>query len=76
MPATDALRTSPHLYIHGTKHLILSIEPPLTPGERAIVKSYGGWTHFMMCFALKPWEPEDVEEAMTILRAFAADDSE
>ncbi|KAJ5238165.1 hypothetical protein N7489_008256 [Penicillium chrysogenum] len=49
------------------------LQPPLTPAERAIVKSYGGWTHFMQCFGLKPWERDDAEEGKKILEAFARD---
>ena len=49
-------------------------EPPLTPAERAIVKSYGGWTRFMQSFGLKPWDDEDADEGKKILEAFAAED--
>jgi hypothetical protein len=45
-------------------------EPPLSPAERAIVKSYGGWTQFMMSFGLKPWESDDAEEGKRILEGF------
>ncbi|OQE13254.1 hypothetical protein PENFLA_c051G02847 [Penicillium flavigenum] len=55
-----------------------ALQPPLTPAERAIVKSYGGWTHFMQCFGLKPWEDDDAREGKKILEAFVrdGDDSE
>ncbi|KAJ5593687.1 hypothetical protein N7537_010591 [Penicillium hordei] len=49
-------------------------EPPLSPAERAIVKSYGGWTSFMQCFGLKPWESDDAEEGKKILEAFVRSD--
>jgi hypothetical protein len=48
----------------------LTVEPPLSPAEREIVKNYGGWTQFLLCFGLKPWNSEDVDEAMQILRTF------
>lgn len=54
----------------------LPSEPPLTEAERAIVKSYGGWTQFMICFGLKPWEFDDVDEGKQILAAFVADDED
>ncbi|KAJ5125970.1 hypothetical protein N7448_005281 [Penicillium atrosanguineum] len=53
-----------------------ALAPPCTPAERAIVKSYGGWTQFMHCFGLKPWETDDIEEAKRILVAFTQDDEE
>lgn len=51
-----------------------TLEPPLSPAERDIVKSYGGWTQFCASFGLKPWNDEDAEEAMQILRGFTAQD--
>ncbi|KAJ5584946.1 uncharacterized protein N7459_004746 [Penicillium hispanicum] len=53
-----------------------ALQPPLTPAERAIVKSYGGWTHFMFCFGLKAWKQEDADEAKQILEAFVRDDGD
>ncbi|KAJ5966734.1 hypothetical protein N7501_002982 [Penicillium viridicatum] len=50
-----------------------ALQPPLTPAERAIVKSYGGWTSFMQSFGLKPWEADDAEEGKRILEAFVQD---
>ncbi|EYE99625.1 uncharacterized protein EURHEDRAFT_373549 [Aspergillus ruber CBS 135680] len=43
------------------------LQPPLTPSERNIVESYGGWTNFMLSYTLKSWKDEDVEEALQIL---------
>ncbi|CDM33202.1 uncharacterized protein N7518_003826 [Penicillium psychrosexuale] len=48
-----------------------ALQPPLTPAERAIVKSYGGWTRFMQSYGLKPWEDDDAEEGKKILEALA-----
>ncbi|KAJ5691536.1 hypothetical protein N7488_012271 [Penicillium malachiteum] len=31
-----------------------SLQSPLTPAERATVKTYGGWSQFMFSFGLKP----------------------
>ncbi|KAL4937979.1 hypothetical protein BDV06DRAFT_201937 [Aspergillus oleicola] len=52
------------------------LQPPLTPSERAIVKSYGGWTNFMIAFGLKPWNKDDAEEGVQIARTFAAPDQD
>ncbi|KAJ5511353.1 hypothetical protein N7453_003456 [Penicillium expansum] len=53
-----------------------ALQPPLTPAERAIVKSYGGWTYFLQSFGLKPWETEDAEEGKRILEAFVQDEED
>ncbi|CAI7592309.1 unnamed protein product [Penicillium glandicola] len=47
-----------------------AVQPPLTPAERAIVKSYGGWTYFLMSFGLEPWEKDDADQGKRILEAF------
>ncbi|KAL4803945.1 hypothetical protein BDV18DRAFT_162355 [Aspergillus unguis] len=51
-----------------------SLQPPLSPAERAIVKSYGGWTGFMQSYGLKPWEQDDADEGLRILKALAETD--
>ncbi|QPH18539.1 hypothetical protein C2857_003607 [Epichloe festucae Fl1] len=51
-------------------------KPPLTPPERAICKSYGGWTNFMASMGLKPWEDGDAEEGKAIIAALASSDQE
>ncbi|OAA59288.1 hypothetical protein ISF_06223 [Cordyceps fumosorosea ARSEF 2679] len=51
-----------------------SLQPPLTPAERAICKSYGGWTAFLQAFGLKPWNDEDAAEGKAILAGLAAQD--
>ncbi|KAJ6084365.1 hypothetical protein N7486_011165 [Penicillium sp. IBT 16267x] len=51
-----------------------ALQPPLSPAERAIVKSYGGWTQFMHSFGLKPWIEDDAEEGKRILEGFVEDD--
>ncbi|KAJ5521072.1 hypothetical protein N7463_001525 [Penicillium fimorum] len=53
-----------------------ALQPFLTPAERVIVKSYGGWTYFMQCFGLKPWDDDDAEEGKKILEAFTRDDED
>ncbi|KAJ5216214.1 uncharacterized protein N7498_002621 [Penicillium cinerascens] len=50
-----------------------SLAPSCTPAERAVVKSYGSWTNFMLSFGLKPWNDEDLVEAKRILAALASD---
>ncbi|KAI9370636.1 hypothetical protein BJX61DRAFT_544432 [Aspergillus egyptiacus] len=50
-----------------------SLQPPLTPAERAVVKAYGGWTQFMLSFGLKPYEQDDIDEAKQIAASFASD---
>lgn len=52
------------------------LEPPLTPPERNIIKSYGGWTNFMLSYTLKLWKDEDVEEALQILRGLTGFDDD
>lgn len=54
--------------------ILYCIEPPLTPAERAIVQSYGGWTQFMHSFGLKPWDFDDIDEAKQIVASLAAHD--
>lgn len=75
MPATDALRKSALYHPKQTAKYLTRAEPPLTPREREIVKAYGGWTRFMISFGLKPYDLEDIDEAKSIVKAFAADDS-
>ncbi|PLB43310.1 hypothetical protein P170DRAFT_481257 [Aspergillus steynii IBT 23096] len=50
-----------------------SLQPPLTPAERAIVKSYGGWTMFLLSYGLKPWNEDENEEGKRIVEALAED---
>ncbi|KAJ3182987.1 hypothetical protein HDU87_007409 [Geranomyces variabilis] len=50
------------------------LQPPLTPAERQVVKSYGGWTSFMQAYGLKPWDSDDIEDAYRIVQQMAADD--
>ncbi|KAJ5915857.1 hypothetical protein N7454_010998 [Penicillium verhagenii] len=52
-----------------------ALQPPLTEAERAIVKSYGGWTQFMLSYGLKPHDLEDIEEAKAILEGLAQVDN-
>ncbi|KAJ5928211.1 hypothetical protein N7466_007167 [Penicillium verhagenii] len=47
------------------------LQPPLTEAERTVVKSYGGWTQFMLAFGLKPTDPVDAEEAKALLKGLA-----
>lgn len=51
---------------------LTSAAPPMTPGEREIVKSYGDWTSFCQAYGLKPWNSEENEEAIAILKGLAA----
>ncbi|CAK7224830.1 hypothetical protein SCUCBS95973_005653 [Sporothrix curviconia] len=53
-----------------------ALAPPLTPEERQIVKSYGGWTQFMISYGLKPYELEDIDEAKQIVSAMASNDKD
>ncbi|KAI8593680.1 hypothetical protein BDZ88DRAFT_403379 [Geranomyces variabilis] len=50
------------------------LQPPLTPAEREVVKSYGGWTNFMQAYGLKPWESDDIAEAHAIVQQMVAND--
>ncbi|KXJ85660.1 hypothetical protein Micbo1qcDRAFT_237388 [Microdochium bolleyi] len=53
-----------------------ALQPPLTPTERDVVKSYGGWTPFMHAYALKPYDHDHIDEAHQIARTFAAADTD
>ncbi|WWC96156.1 hypothetical protein V866_003023 [Kwoniella sp. B9012] len=52
------------------------LQPHLQPAERAIVKSYGGWTNFCVSYGLKPWEMDQNDEALAIVSALAKMDEE
>ena len=54
--------------------LLSRSEPPLSPKEREVVKSYGGWTAFCESHGLKPWEASDNQEALSIVKALASHD--
>lgn len=75
MPATDALRTRSPFMLFESLQILTEIEPPLTPAEREIVKSYGGWAQFMASFGLKPWEQDGADEGKKTLEAFVRNDS-
>lgn len=49
-------------------------EPPLGDNVEAkvIVKSYEGWDNFCLSYGLKPWDPEENEEAERILMQLAS----
>lgn len=70
LPLEVCMRSSPHL------DLASRAAPPLSPAERAIVKSYGDWTSFMHSMGLKPYEFDDIDEAKRILESFVAGDEE
>ena len=46
-------------------------EPPLSPAEREVVKSFGGWTSFMQSYGLKPHDSGDAREAKLIVERMA-----
>ncbi|KAJ5628480.1 hypothetical protein N7490_010708 [Penicillium lividum] len=46
-----------------------SLQPPLSPTERVIVNSYGGWTMFLASFGLKATNDTDAEEGKRILES-------
>ena len=41
---------------------------------KEIKESYGSCLNFMLSFGLKPWNPEDCDEAVAISRAMKAQD--
>jgi len=49
-----------------------SLQPPLTPAEREIVKGYGGWTNFLLSFGLKVTNDDDAKEGKSILESLVA----
>jgi hypothetical protein len=65
--------TSPFLADNVPELTFNAQEPPLSPGARAVVRSYGGWTNFMLSMGLKPWKDDDAEEGKAIAEAFAQD---
>jgi hypothetical protein len=73
---SDCLRTYPALgrdyCLDQNGLLTASTEPPLTPAERAIVKSYGGWSQFLFSYGLKPWNTEEADEGKRILESLAS----
>lgn len=79
MPPTDGLRMLPSPSPDSTNlsaHQLPALEPPLTPAEREISKSYGGWTSFMQSMGLKAHKDEDIGEAKAIISGLARDISE
>ena len=42
---------------------------------KEIKDSYGSCTNFFMSFGLKPWDPNDQEEALSISRGMKANDA-
>lgn len=44
----------------------------MTPAEREIIKSYGGWTAFLQAYGLKPWDDDDAREGKQILEGMVA----
>lgn len=61
----------------NANHILHATEPAgLSPAEKQVVKSYGGWTSFMTAFGLKPWEDGDAQEGLQIARAFAQGDDD
>ncbi|CAK7204571.1 hypothetical protein SEUCBS139899_007329 [Sporothrix eucalyptigena] len=53
-----------------------ALSPPLTPAEREIVKSFGGWTAFMQCYGLKPYDDDDIQEAKAIVEEMVRQDND
>ncbi|CAM1510826.1 Fc.00g083390.m01.CDS01 [Cosmosporella sp. VM-42] len=49
------------------------LQPILTPTEREICRSYGGWTNFMLSYGLKPWNADDNPEGKAIIAGLAAE---
>lgn len=39
----------------------------LNPEQKKVVKAWGGWTNFLFSFGLRPWNPEDIDEALNII---------
>ncbi|CAK7263801.1 hypothetical protein SEPCBS119000_000674 [Sporothrix epigloea] len=48
-----------------------ALQPPLTPEEREVVKSYDGWTNTMHSLGLKSYDLDDIDEAKQIVSSFA-----
>ena len=41
-----------------------------------VKQSWGSWTNFMISYGLKPYNPEDLEEALAISRALKQADED
>jgi len=54
---------------------LLFSAPPLSPAERQIVKSFGGWTAFMQIYGLKAQDSGDIQEAKSIVQTMAREDA-
>lgn len=44
--------------------------------EEEVLKGWSSYFNFMISYGLKPWNPEDLEEAKAILIAFGQHDKE
>ncbi|KAJ5371632.1 hypothetical protein N7517_003638 [Penicillium concentricum] len=53
-----------------------ALQPFLTPAERAVVESYGGWTYFLLSFGLTVWEDDDAEKGLKIVEALSREDED
>ncbi|ORY23615.1 hypothetical protein BCR39DRAFT_548938 [Naematelia encephala] len=51
------------------------LAPPMTPAERQVVKSFGGWTAFLRTYGLKPEREEDKAEGKAIVEQMAKQDA-
>jgi hypothetical protein len=47
----------------------------LTEAERAVEKSYGGWTTFMQTYGLKAYDDDHIAEAKAIISGLAKQQS-
>lgn len=84
--AMNGLRTPHHLPRYDSakapdpcpRYLTWSLsphaEPPLTPAEKKVVKSFGDWTEFMRTYGLKPTDAGDAKQAYAIVKMMAQAD--
>lgn len=55
---------------------LLDKNDPTRLTYREIKDSYGSCLNFMLSFGLKPWNPEDLAEALAISRAMKSNDDD
>jgi hypothetical protein len=55
---------------------ILDKNDPTLLTSKQIIDSWGSCLNFMLSFGLKPYNPEDIEEAISISRSFKESDQD
>eukprot|EP00884_Botryococcus_braunii_P012951 jgi/Botrbrau1/21657/Bobra.43_1s0057.1 len=56
--------------------MLLDRNDPTRLTYKEVKDGYGSCLNFFLCHGLKPWNPEDCQEALAISRAFKANDGD